>query len=171
MQETILPPTTTIPPAMPERSTWQKLIRKPLTWIVVGAAIIGIAVALAVAGRPGADTPSSILKGDGYSVAMTLGHQQLVQAMNSGGGSTGGLNPGDYFTTAAAGVNGGSEEVVLGVTDQGKGLDGLLVGYLNQGGVHARTVDGGRFIVVSGSGSALGGLAGTGTTASGTSVE
>jgi hypothetical protein len=147
-------------PQAPQRSTFQRIIRKPLTWVLVGVAILGTAVAIMVAGRPGAVTPASILAGDGYSASITFNHQQLVQAMNSDGGGSSDLNPGDYFTTAAAGVNGGNEEIVLGVTDQGKSLEGLLVPVLNnQPGVHARTVDGGSYIVVSGSGSALGGFA------------
>jgi hypothetical protein len=163
MQDTILPSTT---PEFPQvtRSAWQR-IRKPLTWIIVGAVIVAGAIALMFAGS-GPVTPTSILKGDGYTLNMTFTHQQLVQAMNQGGG-TSGLNPGDYFTTAAAGLNSGQEEVVLGVTSQGQGLDALLVPMLNgQSGVHAKTVDGGKFIVVSGSTGALGGLSNLGTSTS-----
>lgn len=172
MNDTILPGEYNLADAVvgnhnePVRSTWQNLIRKPLTWIIVGAAIIGAAAAIMVLGRPGAVTPSSILKSDGYSTAMTFSHDQLVQAMNSDGGSgSSGLNPGDYFTTAAAGVNGGNEEIVLGMTTEGKGLDPMLVTVLSgQSGVQARTVDNGSYIVVSGSAGSLGGLASGGTT-------
>lgn len=147
----------------PTKLTLKEFIRKPVTLLIIGATLIGVAIALVfTVGRPGAPTPDSILKADGYSTTVTFNHDQLVQAM--GGPGQDGVNPGDYFTTAAGGVNGNQEEVVLGVTDQGKGLEGLLVGTLTTDGVHAKTVDDGKFIVVSGSQSALGGLANLGTT-------
>jgi hypothetical protein len=164
MQETILPPiydTTTPLPVV--RTGWQRWIRRPLTWIVVGFALLGMAAALIfTVGRSGPVTPASILKSDGYTASVTFNHQQLVQAMNSGG-STPGLNPGDYFTTAAAGYDGSNGEVVLGMTDQGKGLDPLVVNMLNSqgGGIHAKTVDNGMFIVMTGPGSAFSNSNGT----------
>lgn len=167
MQETILPSTTTQYPQV-TRLTWREFIRKPVTLAIIGVSLVALAIVLVLTvGRPGAVTPSSILKSDGYGTTMTLDHGQLTQAM--GGTGSDGINPGDYFTTAAAGVNGyGDEEVVIGVTDQGKGLEGLLVGYLSgQSGVHAKTVDGGRFIVVSGSQSAFGSF----STSSSTTVQ
>ena len=143
--------------------------RKPLTWIAVGAALIGVAVALMfTVGRPGAVTPSSILKSDGYSVEVALNHQQVITAMDSAGGtSSDNAVANSMFTDAALGTQGGNTEVVIGLTPQGQSLAPLAIGSLGNG-EQAHLADHGKYLVIDG---ATGDMGNFGMSTSATSVE
>jgi hypothetical protein len=123
--------------------------------LAIGAVILAAAVALAYAGRPGPVTPSSVLKSDGYSSAITLTPAQVHQQMGNDPTVSG------MFGGAAAGTDASGQrmELVIQVTDQGKGIEPLLVNALNsegQGTYTVHTADGGKFLVMDGSVDALG---------------
>jgi hypothetical protein len=117
---------------------------------------------LSATGEHGA---AGVVSHDGYSVVMTLNHDQVVQAMTSGSSSSDAALFNSMFTDAALGTKGGNEEIAVGLTGSGVGMGQLIAAELqgelgNSGYVRIE----GSYLVVSGPESSLGSFGGTGST-------
>jgi hypothetical protein len=118
-------------------------------WAALAALIAGAAAALFLTvfadGYP--DTPAGHLQRDGYSVAVALGHAQIVKQLGTDGGAQ--LAAG-WMDTAAYGTKGSSTEAVVKMTPAGRSALSLLVPLMQSAANGVTVKTDGDYLIVTG---------------------